>query len=415
MTTGGRGALFVMTRPATGATGPVAIWITAAGWAAASRRKFGEAWILAPEGVLSPEEARALATRPSLAPRPTSWRRRIPRVVLTALRDLREIRDARRLRQNSWDGPWRERDLEFVWQRHDIFQWAGFDAARVFGKPLVLFMDALQVWEARKWGVQRPGWGRIVEAFGELPQIRRADLLACVSEEVAMEVQRRGVPEDRVMVTPCGVDVEEFSPANSGAEVRERLGLTGKFVIGWAGSFRRFHGLEMALDAVASLQRNLPDIALLLVGNGQERSRIERLARDLRLADVLFTGTVPFDEMPRYIAAMDIALLLHSGAHEFHYSPLKLSEYMSSGRAIVGPRVGRVERSLAESVEGLLVPPGDTRALAAAIARLHGEPGLRRALGQAARARAVRQMSWDHQLERVREALVRVRNRAVVA
>jgi glycosyltransferase involved in cell wall biosynthesis len=400
------GALFVMPSPSAGQSGPVAVWITAAGWAAAARRLCGSAWVLTPHGVFSPEEAAALATRPTLAPAGRRrWRRFVPLTLRTAAKDVLQIRKARRYRRAALDGPWNGHNLAFVWQRHDLFHTAGFELARARGVPLVLFVDAPLVWEARKWGVRRPGWGKLLELTGERRQLRSADLVACVSDEVAEELKTRGVPPGRIIVTPCSVDLEAFTPEVSGESVRRRFGLEGKFVVGWLGSFRRFHGMELALQAASLIQDRLPDLALLLVGDGPERPVMERLAKDLGLRNVAFTGTVAYSDVAGHIGAMDVSLVLDRGEQGFHYSPLKLREYMACGRAVIGPRVGELDRLLTDGVDGLLVEPGDSEALAGAIENLHGDPERRRLLGSAARAKVAEEWSWDRQLERVFEAL----------
>jgi glycosyltransferase involved in cell wall biosynthesis len=401
-----KGALFVMPSPSAGQSGPVAVWITAAGWAEAANRLCGTSWILTPHGVFSPEEASALATRSALAPAPRrGWRRYVPVTLRTAAKDVLQMLKARRYRKAALDGPWNDHDLAFVWQRHDLFHTAGFEVARERGVPLVLFVDAPLVWEARKWGVRRPGWGKLLELAGERPQLRAADLVACVSDEVADELKARGVPEDRLVVTPCSVDLRAFTPETSGETARRRYGLEGKFVVGWLGSFRRFHGVELALQAAARLQDRFPDLALLLVGDGLERPRTERLAHELGLRNVVFTGTVPYAEVVDHIAAMDVSLVLDRGEQGFHYSPLKLREYMACGKAVIGPRVGELPRVLGDGEEGVLIEPGDPEALAAAISILHDDPPRRQRLGSAARAKVEKEWSWDRQLERVFDAL----------
>jgi glycosyltransferase involved in cell wall biosynthesis len=187
--------------------------------------------------------------------------------------------------------------------------------------------------------------------------------------------------------------------------VREELALGGKFVVGWVGSFRRFHGVDLALEAAASLQDKVPDLALLLVGDGLERPRLEERAKALGLRHAIFTGTVSYQEMPRYIRAMDVALVLDAGGGGFHYSPLKLREYMACRRALIAPRVGQVGRVLSDGVDALVVRPGDPRALAGALERLHRDPGLRRSLGAAARRKVAEEGSWDRQVQRAVEAL----------
>jgi glycosyltransferase involved in cell wall biosynthesis len=403
------GALFVMPTPSAGQSGPVAVWITAAGWAAAAKRAWGNAWILTPHGVLSPEEATMLASRPSLAPSiGRRWRGQVPRSLRTAAKDARQVLRARRFRSAAREGPWDGSDIAFVWQRHDLFHTAGFRAARAIGAPLVLFVDAPLVWEARKWGVRRPGWETLVERTGETPQLRGADLVACVSDEVAAEVEGHGVSPARIVVTPCGVDPNVFTPDTSGEAVRLRLGIDGRFVVGWLGSFRDFHGVELGLHAVRSLQERLQNLALLLVGDGMERPRMERLAQELGLREVTFTGTVRYTEVAEHIAAMDVALVLDRGDRDFHYSPLKLKEYMACGKAVVGPEVGELARDVKDGVEGLLVRPGDAGSLAGAIEHLHRDPERRRELGLAARRKVVREWTWDRQLSRVLDALDRV-------
>jgi glycosyltransferase involved in cell wall biosynthesis len=396
----------VMPTSSSGQPGPVAVWITASGWAAAARRMWGQAWIVTPEGVLSPEEARGEATAPRLRPesRPT-WKRHMPRLAATMAKDAARLARARRFRQATRSGPWNGSDLMFVWQRHDLFHSAGFQTARAKGCPVILFVDAPTVWEEARWGVRRPGWGNLLERAGERPQFRSADLVACVSEEVAAALIDRGVAEDRVLVTPCVADLDLFTPQADRTGLREKLGLGDRFVVGWVGSFRRFHGVELALEAAASLRDSIPNLSLLLVGDGPERPRLENLARDLGLRDVVFTGTVSYEEMPRHIAAMDLAMVLDPGRGEFHYSPLKLREYMACARAVLAPRVGQVGRFLADGADALLVDPGDARALAKAIQHAHDEPAVRRALGAAARRKVAEEGSWDLQVQRAVEAL----------
>lgn len=402
------GGLFVMPVSSSSKLGPVAVWITAAGWAAAAGRRWGRSWVLTPEGVFTAEDARVRASRPDLgfASRP-SWRRHVPAGAKTLAKDVLAVRGARRFKDAGASGPWSNDRLRLVWQNHQMFHTAGFVAARRAGCPVVLFVDAPLVWEARKWGVRRAGYGGLLERVGEWPQLRSADLVACVSDEVAEQVRVRGVPEERIVVTPCAVDPEVFSPDRSSPRVRERLGLAGKFVVGWVGSFHRWHGVGLAIEALARLRPALPDVALLLVGDGAERAAIEAAAVTAGLDNIVFTGTVPHAEVPEMMTAMDVALVLDPGVEEFHYSPLKLREYMACGRPVVAPRVGDIARLLTHEVDGLLVAPGDAVALAATITRLRGSAGLRTALGEAARQKVLASATWDHQLERAVAALDR--------
>ena len=384
-----------------GQLGPVAAWMSTAGWAAAARRVLGNAWIVTPAGEIEPEAARRRGSAPQLSSAAASggavtsprWPRRPPRTRAAYARGRRFVIDA---------DDYRDRDLAFVWQRHELFQTAGLDLADALRVPSALFVPATHVWEAEQWGVHRPGWRGIAERYGESPALRRADVVACGTDVVAEQAQRLGARREAIIVTPTGVDVEVFSAPVDAAAVRARLGLDDRFVVGWVGSFRPFHALEQAIDALEGVS----DATLLLVGDGPERPRIEAEARARGVA-VVFTGTVPHPELPELLAAMDVALVLAGRGETFHYSPLKLAEYLAAGRAVIAPDVPQIADRIRAGEEAILVPPGDAGALASALHRLHDDPELRARLGANARAAAAAHWSWDGA---VRQVLARLRN-----
>jgi glycosyltransferase involved in cell wall biosynthesis len=395
------GAIFVVAGSGTPEQGPVAALLSTAGWAAAADRVLGRSWVVTPGGVFSPVEARQRGSDPGLrSPTGPSIRRRLPSVAKTAAKDLLYWRLSRRFAIDP-EGPWADADVDLVWQRHDLFHTAGLDLARRLKVPSVLFVPAAKVWEAERWGTARPGWGGWLERRAERPALVGADLVACGSESVVEQVLRIGVPAERVLLTPTGVDLELFADQPDPAPLRRRLGLEDRFVIGWIGSFRRFHALEQAVEAAAAVAGS----ALLLVGDGPERGRIARLANELAVPAV-FTGTVPHHELPAYLAAMDAAVLLAPRREPFHYSPLKLAEYLAAGRPVVAPAAGQVAQRLSDGGDALVVPPQDVAALAAALCRLRDDPEERIRLGKAGRAAAEAEWSWDNQIQRVVETVV---------
>ena len=394
------GAIFVVSGSSTAQQGPVAALVSTAGWAAAAQRVLGEAWIATPHGLVDPADARRRGSAPTLrsSPAPT-LRHHLPAPLKTAVKDLRQWRRARGFRIAP-TGPWSGGDVAFVWQRHELFQDAGPRLAAAIGAPSVLFVPATVVWESDQWGTTRPGWGRWLERHGERPSLRAADLVACGTEQVEEQVLRLGVAPDRILRTPSGGDLDLFDATIDPDAVRRRLGLDGRFVVGWVGSFRRFHAIEQAVDAVAAID----GATLLLVGDGPERPRIEQLTRD-RGVDAVFTGTVEHGDLPAHLSAMDAAVVLAPIGAAYHYSPLKLAEYLASGLAVVAPAVGQLEERLTDGVDALLVPPHDLDALVAALTRLRDDPALAARIGRAGRAAAEADWSWDHQVRRVVAAL----------
>jgi glycosyltransferase involved in cell wall biosynthesis len=125
---------------------------------------------------------------------------------------------------------------------------------------------------------------------------------------------------------------------------------------------------------------------------------------------VKFTGIVPHAEVPRYMAAADIAVVPYPPMQqEMWLSPLKLFEYMSSGRAVVASAVGQIVDVLRDGENGLLVPPGDASAMATALIKLIQDPSLCERLGAQARQDAVDKFSWESylaRLERIFDAVI---------
>ncbi|HRA33875.1 MAG TPA: glycosyltransferase [Acidimicrobiales bacterium] len=393
------GAVLVLPTTTAGQQGPVAALLSTAGWLAACERVVGPSWLVTPEGVLDADAARRLASGAHLAPsESSSLASRLPLLVKTAVKDVRQYARGSSFEVDV-DGPWRGAPISFVWQRHELFHTAGLDLADALGVPSVVFAPAVAVWEAKRWGVARPGWGSLVERLGEAPALRRASVLACGSDEVAAEAVRIGADPDRIVITPTGVEIEPPAAAGEGRAVRTRLGLGDvgdAFVLGWVGSFRPFHALHRLVEVAAGLE----GVTLLLVGDGPERPAVEARARELGVRAV-FTGTVPHLDLPRYLAAMDAAAVIAPDHGEFHYSPLKLAEYLAAGLPVVAPDVETVSSRLVHEEHALLVLPADRSALRAAIVRLRDDATLRERIGAAGRAEVEARWSWDEQVRRV--------------
>jgi glycosyltransferase involved in cell wall biosynthesis len=114
----------------------------------------------------------------------------------------------------------------------------------------------------------------------------------------------------------------------------------------------------------------------------------------------VFAGAVSHDEMPAALAAADIGVAPFDVERHpplalgFYWSPLKVFEYMASGLPVVAPALPRLRDLVGDAVEGRLYEPATSEALADALATL-ADPGRRAQLGAAARARAVRDYSWE--------------------
>jgi glycosyltransferase involved in cell wall biosynthesis len=208
----------------------------------------------------------------------------------------------------------------------------------------------------------------------------------------------RGLPMERIQTLEWGADTERFRPGVGGAPPFARPAVQTLAV--FAGAFRSWHGAVRLVEAMRILrERGRRDIGAVLIGDGSELPRVRAAAQNLD--SIVITGAIPHDRMPAALAAADIGvapfdLTAHAPlALGFYWSPLKIFEYMAAGLPVVAPRVDRIPELVADGHEGLLYDAkGGAAALAEAIAALD-DPAARRRLGDAARARAVDEYSWQ--------------------
>jgi glycosyltransferase involved in cell wall biosynthesis len=173
-------------------------------------------------------------------------------------------------------------------------------------------------------------------------------------------------------------------------------------VIGFVGLFYPWHGVRSLAEAFVSLHHCHPEMRLLLVGDGEERPHVEYLLRrGDAMESCLLTGSVRRDDVPRYLAAMDVAVACHADIPGFIGSPVKIFEYMAAGKAIVATRVGQIPEVVRDRDTGLLVAPDRPRELAHAIDTLFHDRPLRDRLADCAAAEARRHHTWDARVQAI--------------
>ncbi|HWV57087.1 MAG TPA: glycosyltransferase family 4 protein [Longimicrobiales bacterium] len=384
-----------------------ALWITAANWAEALAEIVGAAEVLAGDRVLTAEAVREELSgleRSAARRRSRTWRTSRPAIrAETLIKDCRWLLRGR-LRPDAVPSPERYRGTPIVWQHHDPFHTRGRALADRLGVPLVQYVDAPYVWEARRWGIRRPGWEWLMARFGDGGPLRAADLVLVVSEEVGEAVKQFGVDPSRVMVTQCTADLRYFDRGRRD-DTRAALGLGDAFVIGWVGTFRPFHALDLLLDSFEAVASAEPQCHLLLVGDGPMATHVRERVRAAGLENrVTFTGSVTHTQVGAYVAAFDVAVLQAQSAETFHYSPMKMREYMAAGVPVVGVDAGDVRRTITRSGAGWLVPAGDAAALAERLLQAARNPEGTAATGRIAAEFAARELGTVAEARRVLEA-----------
>jgi glycosyltransferase involved in cell wall biosynthesis len=273
--------------------------------------------------------------------------------------------------------------------------------------PLVLEVNHLVV----SWARESRGAAHLLGPLSTRVErfvFDRARLLVAISDVVRDQLLAAGVPGERVIVSPNGVDPEVFRPDVDGSPVRRRLGLEGHPVVGFIGTFGHWHGVERLAEAIPEVLAARSDVRFLLVGDGPLRGEVQARVQAAGVADhVVFTGLLPYAEAPAHLAACDVLVSPHVPARtgRFIGSPTKLFEYMATGRGIVASGLEQLAQVLEHERTALLVPPGDAGALARGILELVRAPERARRLGEQARRVVLDRYTWAHGARRVLSAL----------
>jgi glycosyltransferase involved in cell wall biosynthesis len=281
--------------------------------------------------------------------------------------------------------------------------------AKLRGARLVL--DVRDLWPDEL--VTYAGYGERslpVRAVGALARLgyRAADCVVGTTESIVDAVVERGAKREKTFLMPNGADLELFRPAPRDNAVARGCPLGERFVVMYAGLFGIKHGLETLLEA-AALLREHGDIVFLLVGNGARRDALAEQARELGLDNVVFGGERRVEDVPQLIARADVCFAaVRPEPYPKKVISVKVFEYLACERPVVGALSGESARVLAESGGGIVVAPGDARAVADAILALRADPARRAAMGRSGRRYVERHFSRAAQAARLERRLAEV-------
>jgi glycosyltransferase involved in cell wall biosynthesis len=294
---------------------------------------------------------------------------------------------------------------DLVYERNSLYRAGVAMACKWLSLPYVLFFDADEIMEYDF--MDKPIRGLLRWRAKQLIHynLKVAKCVVCVSEQAKKHLTTIWkVPAEKIVVFPNGVDVTRFQPSQKErAYTRDSLGFGENPLIVFVGNFYEWHDVTTLLDSFATALIAYPDARLLLVGDGSQRDAMMKHAFDIGIGNaVVFTGSVSHDEIPRIVSAADIAVAPYPAVkQDLWLSPMKLFEYMACGNAIIASEVGQLAEIIEDDKNGLLVPPGDSLAMANALKKLISDKTLSARLGQQAREDAVGLHSWENYISRL--------------
>ncbi len=292
-------------------------------------------------------------------------------------------------------------DFDVVYERHSLWSVAGLQFARARSIPLFVEVNA-PLSEQQQLYRQL----ELVDVAAAIEQILfgSADRILVTAEALEDYVHQRGASRRAVRVLPCGVSDRMFADLDDRRRVDPE-----RFVIGFLGSLKPWHGIDVLLESFAQLREKSEAYHLLIVGDGPLRRYVELIRSSRGLgSSVEIAGAVPHERVHEYLAQMDVGMAPYPQLDSFYFSPLKVWEYAAAGVPIVASESGEIPQLLPHKHAALLHTPGSVKKIVRHVERLRNEPQLGPRLARRAR-RVAKERTWDRLAARFEDLVAKSR------
>lgn len=287
--------------------------------------------------------------------------------------------------------------FDFIYERYSLWSYSGIEFAQKIGIPSILEVNAPLIVEQdqHRGLVNRQEAEKIAQKVFE-----SATIIIAVSSEVKNYVSQSVSNPDKIKIIPNGVNADRFS--SNLLVKKEDNKLNSAFTIGFVGSLKPWHGVNLLIDSFARFYAQNTQSRLLIVGDGTERDSLKQEVNRQQLQSAVhFTGAVSPETIPNYLQQMDVAVAPYPPLNNFYFSPLKVYEYMAAGLPVIASNIGQITEFIDDGVNGLLIPAGDTMALTSALEKLWRSPFLRQSLGKSAHERILANYTWEKVAEKI--------------
>ncbi len=296
-------------------------------------------------------------------------------------------------------------DLAVLWRLMRLLRSRRIDAVVTVGAGDKMFWGRLAAWLAGVPVICSALHSTGLPDHVELPNRLLApvtDAFIAVAEPHGRYLaEREGCPAEKVRVIPNGVDVQRFHPRWPNRSLQEELGLSEETpVVGIVAALRAEKNHELFLRAAALIHRRLPQARFLIVGDGPQRAKLEALAAELSLSDVVrFLGTRP--DVPEVLALIDVLVL----SSHMEANPISILEAMAAEKPVVATRVGSVAETVRDGETGYLVAPGEAGEIADRVVELLQRRQRAAAMGRAGREEVIAHGSIDQTVQGYQDLL----------
>ncbi|UCF14630.1 MAG: glycosyltransferase family 4 protein [Phycisphaerales bacterium] len=285
---------------------------------------------------------------------------------------------------------------------------AGLELGRYFDVPFVFEVRDL-------WPEALVNVGALKNPFGIWWLQRMASKIyagarhiVALSPGMKEGIIRAGAAAEKVTVIPNGSDLDLFRPDIDGSAQRERLGLGNRFAAVYFGAMGLANGLDYVIEAARILaERGSDQIVLVLHGAGGKRAELEKMARDFRLTNVLFSDPMPGKtRLARIVAGCDVCMTIYRATKEHTWSPNKMFDALAAGKPVLLNVPGWLSKTIESNNCGRSLDPHCPQTLADALEELAADRQLCRRMGENARVLAEREFARDTLADRLETVLL---------
>ena len=295
---------------------------------------------------------------------------------------------------------------ERIIYRYSIYDISGLWISKLFQVPVVYEINGSVEYERE---IENKFYFKNLVQRTEKSIFKKADLVLLVSNELKRYFSEKNYNMNRVLIVPNGVDMDKFNREVKLPEPFEQIKekWADKKIIGFSGSLKSWHGAERIIDILPNILKEVPEARYFIIGDGDRRSMIEAKVKENGLEDYVYiTGFQDYELIPSLLKIPDITVAPYHDIEFFHFSPLKVIEYMGAGKPVVAPALGQCVDLIGYGGDrGILLKENTDEQLTDAIVKLLKEPELVKTMGQNAQRFIEENYTWEKNARRIDEAI----------
>lgn len=308
---------------------------------------------------------------------------------------------------------------DFIYHRYSGESFCAAYLAKRNKTPLILEFNSFETWKIKNWKEKGSSIKMLIKKRLKLffvsriesYNLRFASLIVVVSDVLKDDLMKLGIPENKILVNPNGVNIERFDIVKEDCiiQLKKELELENKFVFGFIGTFGHWHGSVELAKAIEHFYFHHPEhqtnVSFLLIGDGHFMPEVHEIVSKQPWSDnVLLTGLIPQKDAPKYLKLTDCLISPHVGnpdGTKFFGSPTKLFEYMACNRPIIASNLDQIGIILEHEKTAILVEPGNIIELSNAMNELYRSKALAKSIALQAYQLVKSKYTWDKHVQKI--------------